>query len=310
MAYQPDTFEPLARAIGWLLSGDVPGLYRWNDYTYDEDLIGYRTGDQDRLLFQRSRNDKGWMELSKIRPRELVNLVYHEPTVLRTRQIDASSIVIKNFDGAIPQPFTYKVPLGDTTSESEAIHASATASSKTTFGTGDGLPVKGEQEFTLAVTSGWEKQGTKGSTAVREFSESGDVPPGYDLRFFATRSIQDLRRLITGFGTFDCAILIGKRYRRKGRSTHIWRGAEYWSSVDDLIAVVERRSPLNWDLAGHFASNQVPAERLAMVKKPPRSPYEQWYEYNDVTAIELVQEVIRKKHVDADDDDDDDALTA
>ena len=302
MVYTPDTFEPIARAVGWLLSGNVPGLYRWDDYTLDEDLIGYRTGDQDRLLFQRSKNDQGWMEISDIRPKELVDLVYHEPTVLRTNQIDASSVKVENFDGVIPLPFKYSVDFGDTASESEAISASATASIKTTFGTGDASPVKGEQEFSLAVTSGWETQANKGTSTSRDFEEWAEIPPGLDMRLFATRNIQDLRRRITGTGTFDCAIRIGKRYRPHGRHHQIWRGSQFWSSIDDLIAVVEGRSPLAWDLANHFDGHSPPAERIALVKKFPRAPYEQWYEYQDVTSISLTPEVIRQKDAEADDD--------
>lgn len=293
MTYKPETFKPIARAIGWLLSGSVPGLYRWGDYNRDENLVDYRTGDPDRLLFQRYHNDKAWIELSNIRPFELVDLKYHEPTVLRTRQIDASSITVENYIGIELQPYKYEVEFADTVDEKEAVSAGATVSSKTTFGTGDGLPVKGEQEFSLAVTSGWEKTVGKKAMVNRTFTHSGEVQPGNDIRVFATREISDMRRHITGFGTFECAIRIGKRYRPKGRSSQIWRGAKYWSSIADLIAVVEGRSPLDWDLAYHFEHNPPPRDRIDLLNKYPRAPYEQWIDYQDVTNIQLTQEVIR-----------------
>lgn len=302
MPYKLHTFEPLARRIGHILSGDIPGLYRWQGYRPDEALIGHYTGDEDRLLFQREENDKAYIELSQIRPFKLKGLIYHEPTVLRTHQIDASSIEILNFNGKMPQRYEYSVEFGESTSEEEAVHASVTASVKTTFGTGDASPVKGEQEFALAVTAGWQELKGKQAHVDRTFKHTGSIDPGLDVRVFATRNIQDLRRKITGRGLFECAIRIGKRYRPHGRRHQIWRGSLYWSSIADLLAVVNRDSPHDWDGAGHFREHPAPLDLKAALK-PPFKEYKQWIEYQDVTQIQLVQEGIREKDEPQEEDD-------
>ena len=95
---RPDQIESIARHIGELASG-TPGLYRWNDYTADEDLIPLHQESDDTIHFIRSREPKARIELFGISPADLVDIKVHPLTVLKSARKTSASLELDNLGG-------------------------------------------------------------------------------------------------------------------------------------------------------------------------------------------------------------------
>lgn len=298
---RPDIMEPTARAIGELVANS-PGLYRWNDYTADEDLIPLRQEYDDNIQFVRASDPMARIELFLIRADDLVDLTVHPPAVLRSERRASASIEIDNLTGLTAQEYTFTKEFATGESELAAVKAGFEATSKTTFGTGATAPVKGEQSFELKVTASWENK----TGRTRDSKTGGKFPlialPGTHVRGWLEWNEEDLRRHIQGFGTFECGVRIGKRYRRKRNWR--WRGALEWSSISDLIATAEGHGSVAFALAHHWRAHPPPPGLIAAVKSRPRNRYDEYAEYTGATGIKVCTETLEDLRPDEDEDDD------
>lgn len=304
MAYKPDDSEPMARSIAHLLSGGLDGLWGFDpgspngNYELDEDLIGHRTDDPRKIFFLRSTDAAAKIEFANMTPRDLEDIVFGEPTVLRSRNVESVSYEVLNYDNIVPQDWSYSGTFGNIVTEEESVKVAATLTASTEFGTGDGSPVSAKQKFSLSITSAWGRQRGEQDSKSNTFTFGGSgataVPPGVDMRFTAIRTEEDWRGRISGVCTFDHDIRIGIHAYKKGRGTR-WLGYKYWSSVDDLLACCDGTAPIHWDLAQYFESHPPDPAKVDAIRKRARIPFVQDFEYSDMTVIRLRPQVLRSK---------------
>lgn len=298
-----DKLEPVVRDIASAIAGHGPlrhtKLYRFDDYTRDEGFHVHRTHETDRFMFQRERESKGWIELANITPLpDLTETLLHPMVVQEEDQVAASSVVVKNYEGLAPLSFRYdyEQAVKEAQAVTENVGVSVTNAIRNMVGTGDGTPVKGESEISTSVTAEWSRQQAD-STETSEsegVGYSGECPPGVDLKVWATLYRASGYRVMTGRGAMTFSIKIGKRDRPHGRKSPRWSGALYWSRLEDLISVMERKSPIHWDLARHFEEVRVMQPFLSPLKNQKAFPFELQRPAREVLKVEIEKEILRR----------------
>lgn len=298
-----DKLEPTVREIAHAITGHGPlrhaRLYRFDGYTKEEGFHVFRTSDTDRFFFQRKNEPKGWVELANITPiPALSDAVLHPMVVQDEDQVAASAITVKNYTGIDPLEFHYDYAEAkrEAESTSENVGVSVTNAIRNMLGTGSGTPVKGESEISTSITAEWSKQqSTSKETGTDERAGySGACSPGVDLKVWATLHRASGYRMMTGMGAMTFSIQIGKRARKHGKKSHGWFGSLYWSRLEDLISVMERKSPIDWDLARHF--DEVGADPVLVdpLKNQQAFPFELQRPCREVLNVEIEKEILAR----------------
>lgn len=282
---KPDDIEPIGRAIGRLLAG-TPGLYRWDGYTDKEDLIPLRQTADDEIQFVRERDGKARLAFYGIKGNDLVDIKFGKPVVMSSEKKGTAKVRVdaRKYDNK--QSYEWSKTFADGKSEFKAITAGFEVSSKSTFGTGSTAPVKGEQSLELKVKSEWKNQTGHDEKVTKGGKFSLTADPGTLVEGYLTWDEQDIRQRITGFGTFDCAVHIGKR--AKGHKKWHWTGDYHWGSLGELIATAEGNGSVKYPLRDHFMAHPAPAHLLDPIRAMPRRPYTQLLEYPGTDNIEVV----------------------
>lgn len=288
----PDIFEPVARAVGELVS-NCPGLYRWGGYTANEDLIALEQISDDQIRFIRSSDRFGRIDIFRISPKDLTDIKFHDPTVLKTTRKAGASIEIDNRSGLTPEEYEWVKEFNDGESELDSVSTGFSASSKTTFGTGEGSSYKFEQEFEFKITNEWSKQTGKTKDTKTGGKFSLVALPKTHVRGWLEWNEQDLRRRIEGLGTFDCAIRIGKfaPHKKTGKRWR-WQGDLIWNSLDDLIASAERRGSVHFPGYSFWMKNPPSVHLIDPIKLRPRNPFNQYVDYVGNDGIRVVIETL------------------
>lgn len=299
----PDDIEPIARAIGALVAGS-PGLYRWNDYTADEDLIPLKQTADDNIHFVRATEPKARMELFGISGADLVDIVIHPLVVLKSSRKATASLELDNRYGLTPAEAEIYLEFANGQTELDAVKAGFEVASKSTFGTGATSPVKGEQELSLTITSEWSKQ----SGTTKDTKVGGRFPvkalPYTRISYWLEWDEQDVRRHISGFGTFNCGVRIGKRAKKSGDGRWRWQGDHTWHSLADLIATAEGRGSVHFPLRDYWREHPPASELIVPVKAQPRRSYDQYDEFKANNRLKVMIDTLDDLRPDNDEEED------
>ena len=252
---RPDLAQPTAEAVGMLLS-KVPEKYieRWYGYnpSNSKQALYPRKGNTDTKIHYSRKDDwKARIALFNIQQTGIKDLVYHEPTVLRSTPRSAVGSTIDNLEGTSSKDQTISKSIEVGKSELDEVKAGFSVASKTTIGTGEGASVKVEQEIETTITSEWSKQTGKTETDTTSVDDVTTVDPGTKVQTFFTWDEQDLKRHIEGYAILNCGIQIGKRSTEHGRGWH-WYADKKWDSIDELVAVVKGNGSTKSDLYSWF----------------------------------------------------------
>ena len=281
-------FDPVARAIGETVGGSV---WRWQGYHRSEALICTIHNDGKNLEFRRSTDKKALLWLSEIQPHGVTDLVVHEPQVLSNDDIDQAHIVIRNIHSDEPRPAKYTVEFTEIKTAEDAISEGFSTAISNTFKVtagGDAYGGSIENETSIEETISHEATKTLGTEegASRGFDDDLICPAHEDVDYWQTWSVQKMRVKITGYGTFDFEIRIGKHW------DHKWHHSKHWVSIADLIAVAEDAPdrPTSWhDL------EYLPREgTLLALKQRVEAPFVDYKEYDNVQNIELNSKVLQR----------------
>lgn len=288
---RPDEVEDAARAVGALVAGS-PGIYRWNGYTADEDLIPLRQENENHIHFVRASDGQARMEIFDFRPIRMSDIKFHEPVVLSTQRKASASIELDARNIPTGLKFDFYREFGEGESELDGVTAGFSISSKTTIGTGQNAPAKVEQEFMLTISSEWSKQ--RGKT--KDSKTGGLFPftalPHTQVRAWLEWNEQDLRMLVSCNALIDFGVRIGKRSPTKGRHRWRWSGDAIWHSLSDLVAVAEGKGDINWDLARHWRERPPKASLIAPIKAMPRVPTDYYADFKGNNAFKVSADLL------------------
>ncbi len=313
MADLIQVFMDRAQAVGAAVQDDA---WRWGGAGPHEHLAPFLSEDGKSISFRQMRDWKGMVTFSNIIPKNIEGLVFHDPVILRSENIDAVSSIIDNsrcglcngiidpttlkcedVDGKVsttcptPEPLeqTYSATFAKSQSEEDSIKTGLSVAVSSTFkatagGEAFGGSVEAETSIETKVENEWGKVSSASSSEERTVSFHVVVQPGHKIRIWATRAIDKMKRIITGYGTFESDVTIGKHW------DHHWRGSMHWDTFADFLAVAEgnRDVPSNWRKLSHHVSSDI----LSRLKNEARSPFRQETEFDNVTATTLRQQEI------------------
>ena len=300
---EPKSFLRVAELIGETLN-NAPNLYRWSEDTkgvtaYDskkEKLVIYPMKKDDEIWFKRKSDYKGAMLFFNIQPKDIEDIKYAKPVIVKSENKASAVIEIDAWDSETQEDYKWSKEFSVGKSESDSLMLGASQSIKNTFGTGDGSPVKGETEFTTTISSEWTKQ-----TGMTEDKKTGGeyeahALPGNKKEAFLTWDEQDLKRHVTGHGTFEFGFRIGKRYKSSGKWW--WRGSHGFDSFSEFLSTVSGMGSTSNPFRQYFYNHPLPPKKVQELKDAwPSSPYDQWYEYKGADGIKVVAKTIPKKKV-------------
>ena len=248
------------------------------------------SSDGKTVVFSRADNGYSRMVFANITPKDLLHLNFSSPQVLKSEQIDANAEQVDNIKGSAPIKETYEGTFAASETAEQSISAGASLSIGATFKEGgDASPVSAEQTMTAEVHSEWSKTTDKESEVSRTVSYEEEVQPGDAIEIFATRSVDKVKRIITGTGDFSYTIQVGKwRHGNWERPRHTV-GTVGWDSLDDLILTCQGNAPDNYNLSGSFKKRPPEAEAMHWLVAPLIAPFRQEIIYDDVTNTHVVE---------------------
>ena len=243
------------------------GKWRWKDYKASDGLVHADSGD-DWVEWRRGTSswaEQGTLRFNNIQPKKVEDMKFHEPFVLRSEDIDATSVELDNSTGIAPLEYTYEATFVKSISEEESFSAGFSLAIRNCFTAGnDATPVKNETEITAEAHSEWGKSKSQTSEVSRTASFTVVVPVGKKLRVFGRRSIEKMRRKVTGKGVFTHSVIIGRHWHGKW----YWDGSKEWKTYDEFLS--EHRSD--------------------KLREPVYNKFEQLIDFDNVTTVRLVQE--------------------
>ena len=200
---------------------------------------------------------------------------------------------------------TYTPDFRDTVRESDVRLVGFTQSLETTFKFaqgGEAAQYKFEQEIkagfssTQEMTKGKEEETQRGRTV--EFPVH--CPPGVDMEYWSTMTIQPKKIVTTGTGDVDFGFEIGARQHKKGRWS--WRRHNnqrrtirfdsYW---DEFIPMVKGEGQRHHDCYEHFRNHPAPGwviqqltRRLSLPFRHETPPFDGWVTIKPKQKIQRV----------------------
>lgn len=291
MAYLPDALEERGRLIGEALAGSP--VYRWGDYSRAEDLHGWQESEE-MVGYTRAGDGNARLHLFNVTPVGVRGLTESDPVVLDSKVIDALDAKLYNLAGIsrdLEQDYT--ADFGETESKEDSFKSGLTVALKTafTFG-GEAASFKNETSLEVSTTNEWGKVTIRGNTVDRTVSYHLVCPPGYDMRFWATRAVEKQLVVVTGWGDLEHSIDVGKRSRS---SRHGWtwgREKGYWTTFADFLMTVRGEAPSSWNYADWFRANPVRPELMAELEEPARIPFTLRLEFDHVTTTRLRKSIL------------------
>lgn len=304
MAYYPDALTRRVKLIGEAIAPS--GVYRWDGYTVDEELVAWQNMGDDTASFGRTRVGLARVEIASIVPARARDIKKSDLVVIGSEMIDAKDSILRNYR-ALPdgEPLTeeYEAVFAEERSEGDAILDGLEQAIAFTFkiGTNDAAAVQAELEVSSTTTIKHERTKTKEESKSESRSDKYilNCAPGLDVRFWGTRQLQRARRIITGYGDVEHSIHIGRRDRKrkdcktKGKGWH-WHGkSAFYNTFQDFLLVIKGQAPASWDCADHFRLNPAPDRLITELEKPIDLPFSKPVEFNSVTKTELDKEILR-----------------
>ena len=125
------------------------------------------------------------------------------------------------------------------------------------------------------------------------------------IRYWLEWNEEDVRRHISGFGTFQCGVRIGKRAKASGgrhKGKWRWQGDHTWGSLDELIASAEGRGSVHFPLRDYWIANPPDPTLIAPIKVQPRIPYDQYDEFKANNSLKIMIETIEDNRPDSDEE--------
>ena len=306
----PDILRPFAQSIGRLLSraGERPEHWQGYDPSKEAQLTARDQTEDEKISFYRSGHGKddwnGCIELSDIKPDDIVDVKIHEPVVLKSTPKSSARITLDN-PGKEKQSQTLTEEFKYTKNVLDEVKAGFSTTSETTFGTGEGAAVKFEQKFSVTVASEWTKQTAEGEEHTVNNSFPVICPPYTKMQAWIEWNQSDMRRHTEGYGTYECQVRIGNynNYKKvydskRAKKTRRWRWYNdcQWDSIRDLLLSVKGRGSVKFDLAKHFrdATKRPRQSWIDAVEKRPRTHFDHYTTYKDVTDISVRYETIKE----------------
>lgn len=275
-----DQMEPLAREIAhFLVLCKAPVGSRWfrrkrlPDYNNREDLIPLKQKVDEDITYVRDRHGEARIRLHDILEQEPrpESIVIHPEIVTESEQKASATITIDNMQNDLEsQPQVISEQFKDGESEESAISASMVNETWGSASVSASAEVPGasaeasvETGWKNTITAAWNKQTgrTKERTTGGTFSVKA-APHTYKQARVEWNE-QTKRRRIECDARLDCKIQIGRK-RRKG-----WYSGspKRWDSIDELIAVAEKRGRVEFHLYEHFARMTLNAAQRASLDR-------------------------------------------
>lgn len=291
----PKNFSHVCELIGDILFKPPKYPYRWARVykSNKEKLIPSPMTKDDAIWFTRSGDHKGKICIFSITPKELTDVEYEKPVVLKSENKATTAIEIDALKSDTSEKYEWTKTFAVGQSESDSLMIGASQSIKNTFGTGDGSPVKGETEIETTLSTEWTKQTGKTKETTTGGRYEGEATAGTKKEAFLTWDEQDLKRHVSGKGTFDFGFVIGKRFKSSGKWW--WRGSMKWHTFGEFIDTVSGFGSTKNPLREFFYQNPISAKKIQELKDAwPSSEYSQWYEYKGADGIKVVAKTIPK----------------
>ena len=277
MALLEEILEPVAREIADLLvQSGASGASTWRGYTRNEPLKALKRDRDDQIDFVRSRNGDARLRLTKIRPvdPDPKSIVIHPPIVLESKPRVSASQEINNRTSE-EQSFIFKKEFKTGQSEESSVQAGFSVEHTTSIKAGgEASQFEVTEEFKQTVSSEWSRQ----TGRSKEETTGGEFPliaaPWTYVRGHLAWDDQKLQRRIECYGTWDFGIEFGRRRRVKRGRNRRWEwssGKVSWESLEQLLAVAQRRGSVKDDCYEYFAQHRASSKALERIDQKRRS---------------------------------------
>ena len=276
-----DQMEPLARDVADLLSttGASPGS-AWENYHLDEDLIVHSQPSDTHLIYLRSTNHEGRVELQDIKFEDIdpENFSLGERIVLASELKASDSVPFKNGTSLVQTAELYheeKTGANEFTAIMAGFEKKVTVTATAKAGIG-----VAEAEASVVDETTLKAEFNRQTGRSAESTDGGrfifNQPPFTEGEARLTWTEQTVQNRIKGYRLVRCKVVIGRYqdYRKtigrgpaKKRIRRWTSGSPLtWPDVSDLIAVIEKRGSVKHPLFEHYAGreaiNPVYANRL------------------------------------------------
>ena len=203
------------------------------------------------------------VEFWNVKPQNLEGLKLSEPIPINTEQQDAISSTLENLDGNKVIKETYEAVYSKTTSQSDSFSHGFENSVEATFGASYGA-VSGEVKTSFTASEQWEKVKGSEESVSKSLSREYECDPGIKLEVWAERSVQKLKRIATGKGTYQFSVVRNGAKFKRGRK---------FDSLDNLLRVFEGRSPDNFPWAKWFRGRRTRPELIDRMREVGKTEF-------------------------------------
>ena len=274
-------------------------LWRWHDYDWHTKLrINELRNNATEIDYRRPEDKYAAMYLTNVRPLPgLDNEKVEEIPSGELKIIDGLTIEANNFNGLSPLPIHYDAGFEKSRSKEDALAIGFTQKVSTEFG----VEVKAVSfKVGLELESRQDITHTEGSTETesRTAGLSPECPPGCDITYRMSRTVQPTKLRLSGNRQVEHGITIGKHQRgswqKHDSGRKKYRRYLEWDSFAQFMEVIKGEGRRDWDAAMWFREHPAPQWLIDRLEKPLTIPYtSETPEFDGWTKLKPHQELLR-----------------
>ena len=238
------------------------------------------------LKFHSNKNRGCMIEFDNIKPDSVSGLQFHEPTVLDSKQIDATDLLLDNKHGTSTLSETYEATFIQTTSESSSFTQGLSESISESLGVDSGLGITSESNITIEATEEWAKSKDDGTEVDRTISIEVNAKKGYIVRYIASRFLEKRQRVATGLSSFEHNVKITVEDKDPMSPGHVLRpylAQAKYDSFQQLVSVVSGKAGDNIDYGKDFRDKPTIDPLLNALITAGRGDFNHTFVYDSVT---------------------------